>query len=554
MILATAFVLRFVGIFYGYPLILAGDETPTLLASLKMIGTHSLRAATPGYYYPALLSYIYLPFLVIFLGFGRLFGLFSDIKAMQEAVFFNLGIFIPVVRFVSVFLGTLSVYLSYKITRLLFNDKKTGLLAAFFVTISYFNVSNAHFAQTWTAQTFFILLALYFAIKFYKKDNPGAKDYIFGGLIVGVAFGINFVGILSYFWFVLAHFLRNKKDGFVKIFIKNKSFWLMNLFLLLTMILVYYLNPYGLNNYLSRIMYPSADAAVGIGNSSYKPFSFSFLKVLWFYIKNTVIQEPVFFALALAGSVFLWLRNKIIFYFLVLWAILYYLMISPLTGAMGRYILPVVPLMAIITAGFIQARFSGFLNKKIVWICLIIISIYSIYFSILFDIRMLKQDTRVLARNWILENIPSGSIIKNEYFGESLYLIEDKRGINLIKDNRPELFSTKRKYLLSLSDKDYPKSNYFISGLSDISRLVPKFDYVILAGFDKNDLSKQAEDLPKNAELIKVFYPVKIKDNLLLQPSFKKLQFTPDNSQFRPWFLFEQVDYNGPYIEIYKLR
>lgn len=547
-ILIVAFILRVIGIFYSYPLTVVSDETPTLLASLKMIGTHSLRPSFPGYYYPALLSYILSPFLIIFLGIGRISGIFGSVEAMKEAVLLNLGMFIPVARFMSVFFGTFSVYLVYKICQKVFN-KRVALLAAWFLAISYFHVSNSHFAQTWTTQTFFILLAFYYAFILYQKERSTCWNYVLSGLLVGLAFGINFVGIISYLWFIPVHFLKNRDKGFVGIFIRNKNFWLMNLFLLLTISLVYYLNPYGLNNYFSRITDPSASAVAGSGYSSYKPFSLSFLKILYFYIKITLIQEPIFFGFALIGSVLLWWRERVAFYFLIPWVVLYYLMISPLTGGMTRYLLPAIPLMAIVAAKFTQIVLSRITKNKIVWICLVIIvSAYTLCLSVLLDSRMLKDDTRVLARNWILNNISSGAVIKNEDLGESLNLIENKQSIELIKENYPALFSTKRKYLLNLPDEKYPSPSFFLSFYLDTADLIKKFDYVILSSFKKEDLDKEAAGVKETAELVKFFYPIK-NASLLRGPL---LPF--DDSSFGPRLLFSYLDYNGPYIEIYKLK
>ena len=104
-ILFFAFFIRIFGLFYAFPLAgVFSDEIPTLLASLKMIGQFSLRADFPGYYYPALLSYVYIPFLIIFLLIGRFTGLFPNLEAMKETVILNPGYFLPLTRFINVLL------------------------------------------------------------------------------------------------------------------------------------------------------------------------------------------------------------------------------------------------------------------------------------------------------------------------------------------------------------------------------------------------------------------------------------------------------------------
>lgn len=552
LILFIAFILRVFQLSYGYPLYFVSDETPNILASLKMIGSYSLRAATPGYYYPALTSYIFLPFLLLFLISGRISGFFGSIEAMKEAVFLNFGIFIPVARMMSVVFGVLTVYLVYKICLELFKNKKIGLLTAWFLTISFMHVYNSHFAQTWVLQTFFIFLVMYLAARFYNNENLWPKHYILSGLAIGAAFGINSVGIFSYFFVALTHFLKNRQLGFKKTFIKNKNFWILNLTLILAMLFIYYLNPYGLQNHFNRITDTKTPAEFGgAGYSSYKPLSPVFFEVLRFYIKVIFSQETIFTVLGILGAFYVWFKNRTAFYFIIPWIIIYFIIISPLTGATGRYILPVVPTFVILSAYFIYSIFKNSSRKTRV-AAIILISLPLLISGVLFNLKLMKEETQALAYNWILSNVPSGSKIQNEHLGESFPFVENKETIVKIQDLRPELMSTKRKYLLSLSDDKYPRPNYLISDYKELSEKIAKFDYIILGHYEKLNLENQKKSLLKNAELIKYFYPVGSPD---LDINFPSRHFPPtDDLNYSPLYLLEKSDYNGPYIEIYKVK
>ena len=121
LILLFALFIRLFGIFYAFPLSgVFSDEIPTTLASLKIIGQFSLRADFPGYYYPALLSYVYVPFFAIFLLISRFTGLFPSLEIMKETVILNSGYFLPLSRFINVLLSVLTIFLVYKITLKLF--------------------------------------------------------------------------------------------------------------------------------------------------------------------------------------------------------------------------------------------------------------------------------------------------------------------------------------------------------------------------------------------------------------------------------------------------
>ncbi len=549
-ILLTAFLLRIGGIFHGYPLVVLSDEIATLSASLKMIGTYSFHAADAvGYYYPALLSYVYLPFLALFLALGRWLGIFTDVQQIKETVLLNLGFFIPAARLISVILGTASVYLVYKIVKLLFNKVEVALLSSWFLAISFFHVSNSHFAQTWTAQTFFILLVLYWSVVFFQKKTVRPKDYLIGGFLVGCAFGINFVGIVSYYWLVVVHFLKNVGQNFFKIFIKNKNFWLANIILFLIILIIYWLNPNGLNNYFNRLLIRNPPA----GYAAFQPLNIGAIKNIIFYSKSIFIIEPLFFITFLGGC-FLLLKKKewIIFCLIPFSSLIYLLMLSTMNGPMIRYALPAIPLMLIVSAYFVVNIFDYFSGKKIWKIILIIFfSLYALVFSTFFDIRLTKGDTAVFARNWLVENIPEGSSIRNYDLADSLNLVENKKSLELIENQLPELFSTKRKYLSSLKEEDYPRPSYLVVNYEKMSDSVPEFDYIILSNSDKSVLDNKIKEISEHYVLVNKFYPSGVFADAGKWPGRDELGIPFNHFTFKPFSLFKMYG-GGTYIEIYR--
>lgn len=548
-ILAAAFLLRVGGLFHAFPLIAFGDESATLLASLKMLGTFSLRAAdAAGYYYPALLSYVYLPFLSVFIAVGAWLGSFANIQQIKEAVFFDLGSFVIVARLISVFFGVATVYLVYKISRLLFAKPFVSLLASFLLSISFFHVAVSHFANTWAPQTFFYLLVLYWAIYFFSKTKVTGKDYILGAFLISLAFGINSVGIFGYCWFILAHYLRNKEKKLKDVFLTDRNFWLLNLMLAVFIAVIYWLNPAGLNNLFSRLTMPYSQAA---NDPSYQIFHLSTLSNLWFYVKNLFLVEPFFCFFFLGGSWMLWRKNRAAFYFLSLGAVSYLALLSPMTGLLIKYSLPLFPLVVIVAAYFLSELFyRGY--KKISMILLILAALYTLTFSGLFDLRLLKANTLVLTRDWVLRNIPASASIQNYDLGEDLNLVENKASIGLIKDNLPELFSSKRKYLLALGDNAYPQPIFYVFNYQLPDRFLPKFDYIIFSGMEKETADNKAKGLLDQYFLWQRFYPA---DQPLngVWPGYYEIGTPFNGSMFRPLALFRLYDM-GPYVEIYKLK
>lgn len=547
-ILATAFFLRIGGIFHGFPLMVFSDESATLLTSLKMIGTFSFRAGdAAGYYYPALLSYVYIPFLSIFIFIGHWLGFFTDIQQIKDAVFFDLGYFVLAARCISVFFGVATVYLVYRISKILFNNPFVSLWASLFLSISFFHVGASHFANTWAPQTFFYLLILFWAIYFFKKIKVTFKDYILGSFLISFAFGINFVGIVGYFWFILAHFLRNRGKKLKNIFLTNKHFWLTNALILIFISGIYWLNPTGLNNYFNRL----TASPQQVGYASYQLLQTSTFSNLFFYLKNIFLVEPFFCLLFLGGSLMLWKKNRLAFYFLSLGAFVYLAILSPMTGLLIRYSLPLFPLLVIVSAYFLYELFHcGY--KRISMILLVLSSLYTLMFSLLFDLRLMKTDTLVLTRDWILRNIPASASIQNYDLGEDLNLVENKTSIGLIKDNLPNLLSSKRKYLLFLSEDWYPQPNFYVLNYKLPDEILPKFDYIILSDMEKENVDIKAKDILDKYVLVKKFYPAEKPINGFW-PGYYEIGVPFNHAMFRPFVLFKLYDI-GPYVEIYKLK
>ncbi len=67
LIILLAFLLNSIGMFYAYPTLhLIGDETAIVGTVLKMINDFSLRPNFDDNYYLAPISYIYLPFYLLY--------------------------------------------------------------------------------------------------------------------------------------------------------------------------------------------------------------------------------------------------------------------------------------------------------------------------------------------------------------------------------------------------------------------------------------------------------------------------------------------------------
>lgn len=558
-ILVFFVAISITGIFFNYPVSTTiGDETVLMAATLKMIAEPSFRPNYPTNYHMPFGAYIYLPFFVVFLVFLRLSGLFTGTEDIIAFGMLDYAKLLPVARFISVFLGAVSVYLVYKICERLFKSKFISLVAAFFLSTDLMFVYLSHFGKVWLPQIFVILIALYFIVVLYQKENVIWKDYLLAAFFTGVSFGTHFIGILIYFPFLVVHYLKNKSKKLNEIFIFNKYFWFSNLVIAGLMFLVYYLNPYGFINYGSYSAVIATDVvgdSIGVGGGGV-----DFLEGFTFY--GIILWEyaPILTLIYLFAMIPLFLQRRDLFLILNSFVLGYYSVIGPLMGSVGHphphYVSPIVPFMAIVAAYGIHYAYkkSAFvsISPKIRIALMTPLFVSFLYLPLLWDYTLIKPTTIIAARDWIYNNIPQEAGILNFY--GYLQLNETRESIEDTSKYNPNFLIKRQKYLLSISDIDYPKPNYYVLVPTLYFDGVPKellekeFDYAILSWMNRNDY----ESVLRQAEL----FGVKEKNLLKIFPT--GATFDSSNSDIEnirhPLKNLPKLDYVGPIIAIYKLK
>ena len=120
---------------------------------------------------------------------------------------FNIDFVYLLSRYISAILGTLVVYILYKLTKIIY-DKKTANLTALFCSLNMGFVNIFHFATTDAFVLFLISIAFLFSayIFKYKKDIY----YVGCGIAIGFATATKIIPFLFVFIVLLIHFLDYK--------------------------------------------------------------------------------------------------------------------------------------------------------------------------------------------------------------------------------------------------------------------------------------------------------------------------------------------------------
>ena len=547
-ILVIFVLLAITGVFYNYPLAFTvGDEVPIMAAALKMIDYHTLRPAFPSFYTMPFSAYLYLPFYILLLIFLRISGLFTSIASIQSMGIIDYGKLLPLARFISIIFGALSIYLVYKICQKIFKNSFISLTASFLLSTSLMFVQLSHFGRVWIPQVFIILLTFYFIINLYSKKLPKIKDYFWTAIFIGLSFGTHFIGLLIYLPFLAVHCLKNKGKKFKDIFIKNRNFWLVNFIVLIFLPIFYYINPYSFNNYGSYILRLFGLGGKLITNVFAFNEKFFYLKILWEY-------EPILLSLFIPASVLFFIKKRDLFYIFFSFVLGYYFLVELiLSNKEPRYILPIIPFMSVIVAYSIYCFYKNSLvNRKIKISILVILFLSFFYLPVLWDYKLIQPSTRLLTRDWVYRNLPSGTRIIN--LDPDLKLNLDRQSIENIKKYNPKILTKKNVYLLASDDGDYPRPNYYILN-SDYFDQVPgdfseenKFQYLIIRWWNNQERNLQLKKIEEIGLISKLGLLVKF------YPADKLTNLTNlANNMRKPFLLLNAINKTGPYIEIYKI-
>jgi len=516
---------------------LVSDEVSITGASLKML---ELRILVPAFhpedfrllYYPPLMSYLYLIFIVPVLFLKFIFS-GTDFNLLKETIVLNPTPVWMVSRVVTAVLGTLTVYLTYTIGNRVFG-KKLGLFASVFVAGSFFSVQLSHFARHWAPAGFFTYLIIAAAVLVYFK--PERATYLWAGAVSGIAFGASYITGIGVVVFLLAHFL-NKQSSLKEKFIGAKI-WIFNL--LFTFI----------GAIFTLLNYPEFHRIVFGEDSTFtNPKSFlGMLTAVGTSFFSFFQHEPVLVVAGVLGLIILGITQKRLFALFVSFPLIYWIILYFFFHFEPRYNLLLVPWFAVL-GGLTMLQlweipFSNHLQKVVV----IFILLLSFSVSIYYDYLLTKPDSREQAKEWIEENIPADSSIA--IYTRTLELTPNPEAIEILKNNFPEAIRTKHQVLENISFNRYPVPAYNVLNFNDLSVVgfgidqekgaANNYDYLVVEYFNEDQIPVAVSAISEGSEIVKSFNKEKAVDiNGNLEAPITDI------------FAIQNL---GPKIFIYKLR
>lgn len=409
-IVIVASVLRVWGLKWGLPtnqhyFSYHPDETMILFAALKVnLFTGELN---PGFYnYGSLFVYL--------ANFATVAATALGVINLPDDIFSRIGEFAKLYlagRIIAVSLGILTVYLVYTLGRRAYG-RAAGTLAALFMAVLPIHVMHSKFMAVDVPATFFVVLALLFAIRI--TDGNRLRDYILAGLFAGLAAGTKYNAGLVVLSPIVAHLASHKARPLLRIVSPKMLATILCAaagFLIGTPGTLLYRDAF--NRDFSFEMHHVQTGHGLIFTHTGSGFVYHITHSLW-----PGMGLPL---LVLAGIGLLYALKKHSASDLTLLVFLatYYAVIGMAQVRFARYTIPLLPILVLlaarVSADLMRRLFSGRAFARtlgaVTAMLVVLVAGYSLVCSLAVDRVFASTDTRDQAANWIRQNVPLHSTI-----------------------------------------------------------------------------------------------------------------------------------------------
>ncbi|MBI2612512.1 glycosyltransferase family 39 protein [Candidatus Kaiserbacteria bacterium] len=416
-LLALAFLLRVAGVGYGLPLTVVNDEYPFTYAALQMLDARTLiPALNPEAFanilpYPPYLSYVLvLPFAGIIGVKMLLWNGASDL--FTAYLLSDLSAFFVTARLIHVVLGTVSVYLVYRIAEALFRSKVAATAAGFLIATSILHQALSMVGRNWLPISFVFLLVLFILTRDIRKE----RRYLYAFVAAGVGMGISSISLLALPMIGLYYLYFDVKNS--KQIIHDVPPMFLGVFAFVILALIPGFLWQGGNAFLGATTLFEGKSLVGL------------IAAPWSALSLTLFSEPVFTVFFLIGAAFLVARERQVFFFVLGFFFLYVAVFYTFFRFDARFLLPLLPLYALL-GGYIISRLWNRSTALLMCIVLLVPLAASARLAYL----SFQGDTREHAREWVLENLgPNDRVL---VYSSSLHIPTQAKAVEELRSIDP---------------------------------------------------------------------------------------------------------------------
>lgn len=538
-ILGVGLIVRLLGIRYGLPLDVMGDEFVHIYTAFTLLDEMTLRALSPMSYVPSLFAVMLIPITLGVGAIGLVLGVFDGLAGFKEFAIMHSTDFITAGRVLSALFGTATIYLTYKIVKAC-TSEWPALFAAALMAADFWFMHESNKSHFWVPATAFMIYGMYALIELARRGTFSWYLKSVAAIAVGVWMG--FFPIILAPFLAVAHFHTPSR--------KTTYLAAAGGILAAAVVVVAWLNPLSIMRQFGRAIRSTLDVVgldvfpqfVGPSDNPTDP-----LQNLFALLQTLFWDNPFVFVFGLVGL-------GLMLYMLSWRSIMTQLMLGIFTLYLAvaifiwphpddRYILPLILPLMVGTAFLVQYLYTRYASqhavKMILWGAVVCTLGYSLYVTGMYGSLLLKPDTRTLAREWIFANVPDGErvFMSAQFFD----LPKSREAITFYVNTFPEALRAKDRTAIELPQERFPKPAYFAIEhryAEDLGAAAQQYTYLV-AGFNTPE---ERIAIPTGFKKVASFYPEGEPgpvDDLLLGPDVV-IQAVG------------AVSHLGPNIEIYK--
>ena len=324
-------------------------------------------------------------------------------------------------RILAVLASCLTLYLVWLLGARWFSDL-TGLLAVCIVAAAPMAIQLAHFYTVDGLFTLLILAAIYALLR--TLEQPDWRWFVLTGILIGLSGAVRLIGLSAGLILLVGHVIHQRQLKAVLM----PSIWLAGLSAVLCLLA---LQPFLLLNYDMTFQdtnpYGLGFAMKWARGEFLTPWSLVDIHTIpylhhWTHLWPLGIGWPLTILFIFGLSYSLWKidHQKGL---ILLWIGIYFYVIGGLQAKPIRYLLPLLPFLALLSADFcvwfIRSPQLARARKLGIGICAAVF-MYSAIYGVAFASLYTREDSRIQAARWIDQHIPANSRIGVERGGFSM--------------------------------------------------------------------------------------------------------------------------------------
>jgi 4-amino-4-deoxy-L-arabinose transferase-like glycosyltransferase len=403
-VVAAGAALRVIGLGQGIPYSIGWDEPQIVDRAVHIIQTGDFN---PHFFdYPAF--YIYVQACVAAVRFlvGAARGLWSDLGSVQASDFYLWA------RIVAATLGTATIVLTWAVARRL--GRFAGFTAALLLATQSLHVRESHYALTDVPMTFLVALTILLTVR--ASERPAAGTLFWAGVTAGLAAATKYNGgivlILPVIAVVLTGCGRRSRmagaglvaGGAAVAFLLTAPYTVLDL-------------PDFLNAFAKLVYMYSAGAPPA------EPPWLTYVKHLRLSLGwSGLVVVAAALVVAVARAVRTRGGERMAWIAAVLFPVVWFVVIARQQIVWGRYLLPLLPSLAIATGGALgwlatalrRVDASRLRRSAVLVVLLALAAGPQTVTAVEFDRLLSRVSTNAQAYAWILAHIPAGSKIAIE--------------------------------------------------------------------------------------------------------------------------------------------